>query len=435
MEQRFRRQAFYDLVWAEPLATLAPKFGITGTALAKICRRHVIPVPGRGHWAKLKAGKPSPRFPLPPRGLGADETIHIGRTLPSEREAEQQALVENEIPPPPEFDESIPNLLARAAKLVGRVPPTRRLEKPHREIAQLLAADEERLAKWRQSSYPSSFDQPFHQSPYEQRRLKLLDAIFKGISKAGMRASVQRVKNPEEFYVHVGHTRVTFALGKPDEQRSTYYAASDVRRPASELMHLDVRWFGANPEGLILGWADRADTRLESMLPQIVAHLIAAGEMCARINEHRQHQWHVDSKRRLIEAERQRRIEAERQERARRQRLEKARIDKLLQEAMSLRLANDIRAYVAAVSTHNAEQAEPVPDGDMAAWSHWALAQADRIDPVGSRAFLQPVPEEETEEDGSGSAQARHGRASIATTHDPAASGWHPNRWYTRLHR
>src|SRR3546814_4141661 len=80
------------------------------------------------------------------------------------------------------------------------------------------------------------------------------------------------------------------------------------------------------------------------MLPEIVVHLIAAGEMCARANEHRHYQWRVDSKRRLIEAECQRRLEAARQERARLRRLEKARIDKLLQEAMSLRLANDIRS-------------------------------------------------------------------------------------------
>src|SRR3546814_20977853 len=101
MEQRFRRQALYDLVWAEPLVTLAPKLGITGTALAKICRRHAIPVPGRGHWAKLKADKASPRFPLPPRGLGATETIHLGRNLPTARAAEQQAQVETDIQPPP----------------------------------------------------------------------------------------------------------------------------------------------------------------------------------------------------------------------------------------------------------------------------------------------------------------------------------------------
>src|SRR3546814_8835842 len=101
------------------------------------------------------------------------------------------------------------------------------------------------------------------------------------------------------------------------------------------------------------------------MLPEIVVHLIAAGEMCARANEHRHYQWRVDSKRRLIEAECQRRLEAARQERARLRRLEQARIDKLLQDAMSLRLATDIRAYVAAVSDRNADVADPVSDADM----------------------------------------------------------------------
>jgi len=31
----------------------------------------------------------------------------------------------------------------------------------------------ERLEKWQQSSYPSTYDQPFYLAPYEQRRLKL----------------------------------------------------------------------------------------------------------------------------------------------------------------------------------------------------------------------------------------------------------------------
>src|SRR3546814_4592639 len=158
-------------------------------------------------------------------------------------------------------------------------------------------------------------------------------------------------------------------------------------------MRFDVRWSSAKPEGLIFGWADSADARLESMLPEIVVHLIAAGEMCARANEHRHYQWRVDSKRRLIEAECQRRLEAARQERARLRRLEKARIDKLLQEAMSLRLANDIRAYGAAVSARNAAVADPVSDADMTAWSQWALAHDDRVDPVPARIFLPPRPD------------------------------------------
>lgn len=85
-----------------------------------------------------------------------------------------------------------------------------------------------------------------------------------------------------------------------------------------------------------------------------------------------------------------------------------------------------------AQSTHNAGQTEPASDSDMAKWSHWALAQADRVDPVSSRAFLQPVSEGEPEE--SDSVQTRHEHASTTTAHDATAPAWHPNRWYTRLH-
>ena len=435
MEKRFRRQELHDLVWSEPLASLAPRFGISDTALAKTCRRHGIPTPGRGHWAKLKAGKPSPRFPLPPRGLGNEETICLGRTLPAEREAEEQALVASEIQPPPEFAESLSDLLTRIANLVGHVPPSKRLNSPHREIAALLAVDEKRRAEWLKTSYRSSYGMPFFTSPYEQRRLKLLDAIFKAVSKAGMRPSMQRLENPEEFRVDVGHTHMTFSLGKPGEQRSTINATSDLRRPVSEHMHLEIRWWVEKPEGLTLSWTDAPDTPLETQLPEIVAHLIASAEMRVRIHEYQQYQWRVDRKARIIEAERQHRLEVEREERARLRRLEKARIDKLLGEAMSLRLADDVRAYVAAVTARNAEEDEPIPATEMATWTQWALAQADRIDPVRSRAFLQPVPQEEdAEEDEADSARAGQGRAGT-TVHLPAASPWHPNRWYTRLHR
>lgn len=46
------------MVWNEPLAVVAARFGITGVALRKKCVRHSVPVPGRGYWQQLKAGRP-----------------------------------------------------------------------------------------------------------------------------------------------------------------------------------------------------------------------------------------------------------------------------------------------------------------------------------------------------------------------------------------
>ena len=53
---QFSRQDLYDLVWSQPIATLAATYGITDVGLAKACRRAGIPVPHRGYWAKLSTG-------------------------------------------------------------------------------------------------------------------------------------------------------------------------------------------------------------------------------------------------------------------------------------------------------------------------------------------------------------------------------------------
>ncbi|MDH5835317.1 hypothetical protein [Luteimonas kalidii] len=153
----------------------------------------------------------------------------------------------------------------------------------------------------------------------------------------------------------------------------------------------------------------------------------------SRIHEYRQHAWRVERRKKLIEAEGQARLEVEREERARLHRLENSRIEKLLHESMSLRLADDIRSYVEAVNTRNSTDTDPVPEEQMAEWSQWARAQADRIDPVRTGAFLQPPPDPEKEEEAS--ACSTRAPPSPASPGPSAPLAWHPNRWYTRLHR
>ncbi len=428
MEQRFRRQALHDLVWSEPLTHVAPGLGISDVALAKICKRHGIPVPQRGHWAKLGAGKPSPRIALPPRALGAAETIHIGQSNWDERHAEALALMQEDVPPHPEFDEPLADVIARVTRLVGAVAPSRSLRSPHRIVAKMLADDAVRHEKWSQSSYPSRFDQPFYISPYEQRRLKLVDSIFKAASRAGMTPLGSRRKNPGEFSIKVGDSVTRFTLGKPNEERQSWDITSDARRPASEPMQLKVVWWGHPPGDLTLAWMDTPEAPLESLLAEIVTHLIVLAEVQVRASEHHWYRRRAERKEELIEAERQRKEEERRKERERQRRLENARIEKLLHEAMSLRLADDIRRYVAAVNARNTGSTEPVPEPTMAEWSQWALEQAKRIDPVQTAALLEPVPEPK---EPPSSAERRSNAASPEGT----TQAWHPNRWYTRLHR
>jgi hypothetical protein len=58
------RVELYNDVWDQPLVKLAKKYRISDVRVGKVCRRLRIPLPGRGYWAKQKAGKPVGQPPL-----------------------------------------------------------------------------------------------------------------------------------------------------------------------------------------------------------------------------------------------------------------------------------------------------------------------------------------------------------------------------------
>ncbi|HMS71461.1 MAG TPA: hypothetical protein PKB03_00355 [Baekduia sp.] len=104
--------------------------------------------------------------------------------------------------------------------------------------------------------------------------------------------------------------------------------------------------------------------------------------MVAAELEHRDREW------RNYEAAMEARAEARReQERQRDKRRQHARAQ-LIAEAENLRQANDIRCLVATIR----REREP-HDLAFAAWHHWALAEADAIDPVRSGRLSFVVPD------------------------------------------
>lgn len=62
---RLTREELYERVWTEPMATLAPRLGLSDVGLKKTCLRMRVPTPPRGYWAKRAAGQKVKRAPLP----------------------------------------------------------------------------------------------------------------------------------------------------------------------------------------------------------------------------------------------------------------------------------------------------------------------------------------------------------------------------------
>jgi hypothetical protein len=63
---RYDREELYEKAWKMPMRILAKEYGVSDVALAKTCRKLLVPVPGRGYWAKKAANLPvavRPRLP------------------------------------------------------------------------------------------------------------------------------------------------------------------------------------------------------------------------------------------------------------------------------------------------------------------------------------------------------------------------------------
>jgi len=57
--ERVTREVLYQQVWAEPMTTVALRYNVSSSFLARVCTQLKVPRPQRGYWAKLAAGKKS----------------------------------------------------------------------------------------------------------------------------------------------------------------------------------------------------------------------------------------------------------------------------------------------------------------------------------------------------------------------------------------
>ncbi len=65
MSVRLTRQQLYRWLWTTPAERIAEVIGISGSTLAKTCRRYDVPTPARGYWRRVQTGQNVPVTPLP----------------------------------------------------------------------------------------------------------------------------------------------------------------------------------------------------------------------------------------------------------------------------------------------------------------------------------------------------------------------------------
>jgi hypothetical protein len=73
----FKREVLYELVWTAPVMEIAERLGVSDVGLSKLCRRALIPEPGRGYWARIESGQQIGRTPIPATPAGLPELLRI----------------------------------------------------------------------------------------------------------------------------------------------------------------------------------------------------------------------------------------------------------------------------------------------------------------------------------------------------------------------
>ena len=370
----FTRQELYDLVWSEPMVKLAERYGISGNGLAKACRRADIPVPERGYWAKKQAGRRVSRTPLPE--AKADTPGEVTIQPPSRR------------PPPPEsppIPASVQEKVDTERSLGKQIPVPKTLSNPHRIVATWLQDDRRKRRESRYDRWSSNLYRPIDGTDLDKRRLRILSALYKALEVRGYKLvvsgsyiqNVQIEHRNEKLELHLSERIRQVRRQLTDKEKverrylSTGQRWTQERVPTGELL-LKIKEPGRY--GITREWRESADPPLEEKLGDVLAQLAGMFEELrlrrVREAEERARQWKIEEERDRIKMECKR---------------ETIRYRRLLDQCENWRASAEIRAFVAAVE---ADTVVATRTERFADWKVWALAQADRVDPLRSDALF-----------------------------------------------
>ena len=380
--KNFTRAELYERVWATPMSKLAVEFGLSDQGLAKICRKHDIPTPPRGHWAKLASGKPSPQLALPEKNQTGDLRIAIRPNKEKGRRSERGEAVH----------QSIRKAEAKAAE-------THPIPESMRSLHPLVAgwisdhkADQEERRKARRGRsardfYWGGLDPLPDLTERDRYRLRVTSAFLKAVEKRGVRVVGGQRKGKLELEI-LGEKlpcaimeKMHRSYGDRDETWSAWVHDHNAGLKPSGWLRFSVEpWgVGTTPKDLIESDKAPADVLLARFIERVMAlgpKLVEA----RKEREERERQWAEE--------------EAIRAERARLAREDDERWDRFRRAAVDWEECQRLKAFLDFLRTKEKSEPEALYDGrSLTDWIAWAEQKIDLLEPTGNleRVFAKPV--------------------------------------------
>ena len=354
------------------MVKLAAEYGLSGRGLAKLCSRHGIPVPGRGHWAITKAGYKVERDPLP-TDPPPDKKIQItGDPCHAEEE-------HTEVAAQIAYETQHPIVVAD------------RLNRPHRFVAQTRDAFRSRQPDrtgilWTKGDRLSVSVSP-KQLP---RALRVIDSLLKACEERGFPAVVGREQDScakikvhgEELEVSIRERskRTDHVLNRQEEKERSLGRDWSIRRydyTPTGVLNFTIDEYG---RGLRCRWSDQNKRLLESRLNEIIVALVRISVTVL--------------KPRRIEAERRHQLWLEEEER---RRIYRAKTEALTENLKKWQENQQLRGFIAAIEDAAQKRWGASPSATpIAGWLRWAREMADTSDPL--ERYLSRIGEEESQD-------------------------------------
>lgn len=374
------REQLYALVWETPLRQLAPRLGYSDVGLAKACRKMKVPLPGRGHWAKIAAGGTVRRPPLQPLRASDNET-------PRQLESKPQGAAQGEPVAEQVRFESKPGNNIRVVDSLSSAHPL-----------VLIARDVLRKSAKTPDEFVHNWQVPHLDLDVSKatltRALRIMNAVVKAFEKRGWPVAVGPTDD-RGTSVTVLQQKILFGIREPRKQvqnepakprrlgSGEWYTPYELkyRHEPSGRLSLVVRnsWGRAVDTAI----SDSGRRKLEDRLNEFMVLVVKVA--------HERAEW----ERRRIEAElRHREAEQVRLAEQRKRDLEAARLTALQEQAERWRRSRTLADYLAAVRAHMASvRVDESQSRELAAWLAWAETQARALDPLsGSLEALLDTP-------------------------------------------
>lgn len=348
------RRDLFIRVWDTPMTKPAEEFDISDVGLSKICRKHRIPTPPPGHWAKVAHGKATRRPALP---ADTEETVTFDA-----QQHRQASLPDDQSP------EEYSDLVVRVATSGDALAPT-------------AAATFAFLTKAKPSAHgfvlsgSSAVISCSVSAGTIQRVALVLDAIERALPTVGVRLIHDR--EAKRVVVEVGGERLGIGIAEETRRTETVikhskYAYLDERSYQYEFSGNLRLTIEANYSGR-KSWGDGSRAQLEDKLRDVVVGLVTASRAVVRLREEREAQrlrWEEEAKRRAVLEE------------TRRKRQTFA--DQLAKEASVWQRFREERTYVAHLHGRVGDELSVLPSSSQE-WLDLASQLSQELDPSERR--------------------------------------------------